>query len=79
MTSASQAEILARADGAKVYDLSIDYFVGMPSFQAAGDPATRSIGVIDRGTRAVDECCHDRLGAAGREDERGHGADHGCG
>jgi kynurenine formamidase len=39
MTSASQAGILARADGAKVYDLSIDYFVGMPSFQAAGDPS----------------------------------------
>jgi kynurenine formamidase len=39
MTSASQASILARADGSRVYDLSIDYFVGMPSFQAAGDPA----------------------------------------
>jgi kynurenine formamidase len=39
MTGASQASILARADGSRVYDLSIDYFVGMPSFQAAGDPA----------------------------------------
>jgi kynurenine formamidase len=39
MTAASQASILARADGSRVYDLSIDYFVGMPSFQAAGDPA----------------------------------------
>lgn len=39
MTSASQASVLARADGSRVYDLSIDYFVGMPSFQAAGDPA----------------------------------------
>lgn len=33
------AALLARADGRRVYDLSIDYFVGMPSFQAAGDPA----------------------------------------
>jgi kynurenine formamidase len=38
MTQASRAEILARADGARVYDLSVDFFVGMPSFQAAGDP-----------------------------------------
>lgn len=39
MTSASQAEIVARADGSRIYDLSVDFFVGMPSFQAAGDPA----------------------------------------
>lgn len=39
MSPASQASILARADGSKAYDLSIDYFVGMPSFQAAGDPS----------------------------------------
>lgn len=32
------AAILARVDGTRSYDLSIDYFVGMPSFQAAGDP-----------------------------------------
>lgn len=39
MTPASQAAIMSRADASRVYDLSIDYFVGMPSFQAAGDPA----------------------------------------
>jgi kynurenine formamidase len=39
MTPESQAAILARVDGSRVYDLSIDYFVGMPSFQAAGDPS----------------------------------------
>jgi kynurenine formamidase len=33
-----QAAILSRADASKVYDLSVDYFIGMPSFQAAGDP-----------------------------------------
>ncbi|TWP32055.1 cyclase family protein [Leekyejoonella antrihumi] len=35
----ASSAILARADGARSYDLSIDYFVGMPSFQAAGDPS----------------------------------------
>jgi len=39
MTPQSQAAVLARADASRVYDLSIDYFVGMPSFQAAGDPS----------------------------------------
>lgn len=39
MTDASRAAILARMSGAKVYDLSVEYFVGMPSFQAAGDPS----------------------------------------
>lgn len=33
------ASVLSRVDGSRNYDLSIDYFVGMPSFQAAGDPA----------------------------------------
>jgi kynurenine formamidase len=39
VTPERQTQILGRADGSRVYDLSIDYFVGMPSFQAAGDPA----------------------------------------
>ncbi len=38
MTPESRAQILGRLDPAKVYDLSVDYFVGMPSWQAAGDP-----------------------------------------
>ncbi|MGV9799442.1 cyclase family protein [Mycobacterium sp. NPDC003449] len=39
LTPQRAAAILARADASTVYDLSIDYFVGMPSFQAAGDPS----------------------------------------
>ncbi|MGV0743949.1 cyclase family protein [Mycolicibacterium sp. XJ870] len=39
LTPERAAAILARADASTVYDLSIDYFVGMPSFQAAGDPS----------------------------------------
>lgn len=31
--------LLSRADWNEVYDLSVEYFVGMPSWQAAGDPA----------------------------------------
>lgn len=39
LAATSQAKTLGRADTSKVYDLSVDYFVGMPSFQAAGDPS----------------------------------------
>ncbi|PCK23166.1 cyclase family protein [Rhodococcus qingshengii] len=38
LTPAKSADVLSRANGARSYDLSIDYFVGMPSFQGAGDP-----------------------------------------
>lgn len=38
MTSESRAAILARIDGRKVYDLSVEYFIGMPGWHAAGDP-----------------------------------------
>ncbi|BAH50991.1 MULTISPECIES: cyclase family protein [Rhodococcus] len=33
-----RVDMLARADASTLYDLSVDYFVGMPSFQGAGDP-----------------------------------------
>ena len=39
LTPAKSAAVLSRVDGSRSYDLSIDYFVGMPSFQAAGDPS----------------------------------------
>ena len=38
MTRDSQASVLARADGSRVYDLAVEYFVGMPSWTAAQDP-----------------------------------------
>lgn len=38
MTPVSQAAIMSRADASKVYDLSVDYFVGMPTWSALGDP-----------------------------------------
>lgn len=38
MNPAGQAELLSRLDGSKVFDLSVDYFKGMPSWIAAGDP-----------------------------------------
>jgi kynurenine formamidase len=41
MTPASQAAILDQLSGAAPYDLSVDYYIGMPSWQAAGDPHYR--------------------------------------
>jgi kynurenine formamidase len=38
MTPESQAAVLGRIGGGRVYDLSVDYFIGMPSWQTAGDP-----------------------------------------
>ncbi len=38
MTPESRAGVLRRLGGPKVYDLSVEYFIGMPSWQAAGDP-----------------------------------------
>jgi kynurenine formamidase len=54
MTPESQAAIMARADASTVYDLSIDYFVGMPSFQAAGDPSYQIYMSHTPGGTAVD-------------------------
>jgi len=38
MTAESRSAILANADWKQVFDLSVDYFLGMPSWQAVGDP-----------------------------------------
>lgn len=38
MTDASRLRILARIDSGRPYDLSVEYFVGMPSFHHLGDP-----------------------------------------
>ncbi|MGD9385633.1 MAG: cyclase family protein [Thioalkalispiraceae bacterium] len=41
MTPGMQQAILARLRGGAIYDLSVEYFIGMPSWQAAGDPHYR--------------------------------------
>ena len=41
MTAESRAAVLSRVEGGAVYDLSVDLFIGMPSWQAAGDPHYR--------------------------------------
>lgn len=41
MKPATQQGILARLRGGAIYDLSVEYFIGMPSWQAAGDPHYR--------------------------------------
>jgi kynurenine formamidase len=38
VTPSSRAAIVARADATQLYDLSVDFFIGMPSFVGAGDP-----------------------------------------
>lgn len=38
MTEKSKAETLSRIRNGKTYDLSVEYFVGMPSFHDLGDP-----------------------------------------
>mgnify|MGYP002367825040 FL=1 len=39
MTDASRLAILSQVKTGKIYDMSVDYFVGMPSFHSLGDPA----------------------------------------
>lgn len=39
MDDESRLSILSKVNDGKVYDLSVEYFVGMPSFDALGDPA----------------------------------------
>ncbi len=41
ITPESQAAVLSRLAGGRTYDLSVEYFIGMPSWQAAGDPHYR--------------------------------------
>ncbi len=41
ITEQSQSEILSRISAGTTYDLSVDYYIGMPSWQAAGDPHYR--------------------------------------
>ena len=38
ITPESRTKVLSRIDGSAIYDLSVEYFIGMPSWQAAGDP-----------------------------------------
>ena len=38
MTDASRLAVLSRISSGKVYDLGTEYFLGMPSWQAIGDP-----------------------------------------
>jgi kynurenine formamidase len=38
ITAASRSAILSRVSGQNSYDLGVEFYVGMPSWQAAGDP-----------------------------------------
>tara|TARA_Y100001933_G_scaffold264768_1_gene332436 strand:+ start:8544 stop:9548 length:1005 start_codon:yes stop_codon:yes gene_type:complete len=41
ITESSRRAVLERVRDGRVYDLAVDYFIGMPSWQAAGDPHYR--------------------------------------
>jgi kynurenine formamidase len=58
MTDASRAAILARISGGRSYDLSVEYYVGMPSWYGIGDPRYQFwLTHTPRGT-AVDDPMH---------------------
>lgn len=38
MSNSTRLEVLSQVKSGKTYDLSVEYFVGMPSFHALGDP-----------------------------------------
>jgi len=38
MTDETRAALLSRISGGKTYDMSVEYFIGMPGWAAAGDP-----------------------------------------
>lgn len=38
MTASSRQAVLSRADASRVFDLAVDYFIGMPSWHMLGDP-----------------------------------------
>src|SRR5262249_59333455 len=53
ITPESSLALLARTGGTRIFDLSVDYFMGMPSFQAFGDPPYQiSMTHTPRGTIA---------------------------
>jgi kynurenine formamidase len=39
MTDATRLQVLSQIKSGKTYDLSVEYFVGMPSFHSLGDPS----------------------------------------
>lgn len=55
ITEQSRAAVLGRLRGGKVYDLATDYYIGMPSWQVAGDPHYQMwMTHTPRGTRVDD-------------------------
>jgi kynurenine formamidase len=55
ITEQSRSEILSRISGGRSYDLSVEYFIGMPSWQAAGDPHYRIWMTHTPGGTVVDD------------------------
>ena len=43
MTAGSRAEVLSRTDGSRVFDLAVDYFLGMPFLDRPRRPQVRHL------------------------------------
>ncbi len=72
ITAESRNAILSRISGGAVYDLAVDYFIGMPSWQAAGDPHYRIWMTHTPHGTVVDDPLH--VGAAMNEHDSYTGA-----
>lgn len=71
MTPASMSHVMSRAEATTTVDLSVDYFLGMPSFTAAGQPPYQiSMTNTPRGT-SVD----DSTGFGGQNELVGYSGD----
>jgi kynurenine formamidase len=55
MTAERQAKLLARISGGPVYDLGVEYFIGMPGWFPAGDPRYTMWMTHTPGGAAVDD------------------------
>ncbi|HEX4933326.1 MAG TPA: cyclase family protein, partial [Gemmatimonadaceae bacterium] len=55
MTPASRTAILSRIDGGRAYDLSVEYYNGMPSWSALGDPTFQMWNTHTPRGHAVDD------------------------
>ncbi|MGG5259694.1 cyclase family protein [Phycicoccus avicenniae] len=54
MTDASRAELIGRMDARAMFDLSVEHFVGMPTWTAAGDPSFQMYATHTPGGSPVD-------------------------
>ncbi|MGH2991791.1 MAG: cyclase family protein [Solirubrobacterales bacterium] len=71
LTPERQADVLARADGSRVFDLACDHFLGMPSWTVAADPRYEiwmthtPAGTLNDDLTGAGSAAHERYSYAG--------------